>query len=113
MNDIDVIAHVLERAREVGIVKVSHVNGCTEDEIARLEEKFQLTLPGEFRRFLIAMGKGAGPFPPVYRYNDDGKVVRAYDTFTDWLLDQLRYAESMHGIDGGPTRPSRTSFPRP
>jgi hypothetical protein len=36
--------------------------GCTAAEIARLEQQFNVQLPGSYREFLGRMGKGAGEF---------------------------------------------------
>lgn len=45
---------------EYGIAAGDEIVGCTEREIAQLEEKLATHFPPAYRAFLLSMGKGAG-----------------------------------------------------
>lgn len=58
-SNIDII-YSKERILESGLATASEIKGCSEAEIAELEAKWQITLPGCYRDFLSLMGREAG-----------------------------------------------------
>jgi hypothetical protein len=47
---------------EAGLVNPTALKGCTPQEIARIEARFDLQLPPVYKEFLARMGKAAGQF---------------------------------------------------
>ncbi len=53
---------LIERMLDSGYARRDEIRGCTPDEVAEIEARFGLPLPGMYRAFLLAMGRGAGRF---------------------------------------------------
>ncbi len=60
MNYYLSIEQFLERCALSGVAGPLTRKGCTEEEILRLEKKYQVQLPNTYRRFLAEMGKDSG-----------------------------------------------------
>ncbi|CAK7007141.1 SMI1/KNR4 family protein [Saezia sanguinis] len=58
MNKIKLISLLLEKK----ICKEEDIQGCSIAEIEHLEKSAGLQLPGQYKEFLLAVGKGAGSF---------------------------------------------------
>ena len=52
----------MERLRAIPRLQHAAIEGCSEEEIDRLEEQLGVNLPAAYREFLSRMGKGLGEF---------------------------------------------------
>ena len=68
---------------DAGLVTPDGLQGCTPEEIAQIEKKFQLNLPAVYKEFLSRMGKSAGKFlvgtdylfPALLHLRDDAEDI--------------------------------------
>ena len=65
------VTQIINTLVDSELVQRSEIQGCTEEEIDRLEEEFGVTIEGLFREYLLAMGQSTGAFFP------DGEIAAA------------------------------------
>lgn len=74
---------LIEKMISAGFSLPEEIEGCSEEEIAEVEAKFKLRLPGSYREFLRRMGKCSGG------------LLAGSDLYYPDLLDCRRCAESL------------------
>lgn len=81
------------------------VRGCTEDEIASLEERHGVSLPGIYREFLQVMGHAQGQLPggdyQLYKDLDEIQEFMKEASENHAILPATAFA---FGMDGGSTQ---------
>ena len=110
MNAVADMAKFAHRLSQTPLAARSPLIGCNGEEIAALERKYQLTLPGSYREFLTQMGHcaaglGSDPdellYPAVFRHTaneraDCERVNQGIDAavqnlkFSRWTSNLLR-----------------------
>lgn len=58
MERTELISNLLNR----GVCSKGEIHGCSPEEIERFEKTYGLSLPVQYREFLLAVGHGAGMF---------------------------------------------------
>lgn len=58
----DALSNLVSTLQQWEWVTEEQLLGCTNEEIAALEEQFAVSLPATYKEFLTVMGKGAGRF---------------------------------------------------
>ena len=79
---------------ELNVAPSSQIKGCSKDEVKKLEEKFNVTLPEAYKEFLLWMGK-------KYKYESKTFIIKlpngVKSTYTpDFLINM----EEWHEIKG-------------
>lgn len=87
-----------DRVVKSGLSSRWSMKGCSDAEIRRLEDIFEVRLPEEFKAFLRIMGHGAGKF------------MRGTDIFYRHLFDNRAAAEEMLEEEDNPFYLSPSTF---
>jgi hypothetical protein len=98
------VRRVLEELTAAGLVTTETLQGCTDDEIAALEQAHGVTLPAAYREFLCVMGRQAGTFfrGTDFLYGDlDGMREAADDLLADDEADELDAADFVFAMHQG------------
>ena len=93
-----VIRQVVLQILEHGHATPETIQGCSMEEVAKVESKFQIHLPRMYREFLLVMGRRAGDF------------YRGADLFFPLVLELREWAEELLTEDGSQTSLPQESF---
>jgi hypothetical protein len=80
------IPSIIGRIEASQLVARAPLQGCTEEDLVRLERKFSLRLPQTYREFMLAMGRSAGDFLLQWDYSID--VVAGLRTNLDAAMQR-------------------------
>jgi hypothetical protein len=80
---------LVERLQATGLLEAGELRGCSEDDIARLEERTSPLLPETYKDFLRAVGRNPGP------------LISDCELCYDDLPDLDQFARTMLACEGG------------
>lgn len=84
---------LVERLTRVGI-PAHQVRGCSDSEIAEVQNRLGIRLPEVYREFLATMGRGAGPlfqgdsifYPNMLNHRREIEYIIVNEEMTDYVL---------------------------
>jgi hypothetical protein len=86
---------LLYQLKEYGVISSDHVAGCSNEDIASLNEQFNVELPIAYQTFLTHMGKGADVWLSdcQWRFDELGRVRQT-------AVDMVAQAKEKHASPG-------------
>lgn len=117
MDYADIRRHIDRLRRNRNKIKVFGADGhlfrikprATKDRVRRFEERFEVSLPADYRGFLIEVGNGgAGPFYGIHRLGEmdgvklDEPWLDRHKEYVGWPATRFPYTEPWNDRSGRP-----------